>query len=55
MPSNNIFPPLMKMPRVRFGLSVVRRHLRNTSCTAPHLPAKEIIVLAAKALESLFA
>jgi len=40
--NGNAFPPLMEVPRVRLGLSVVRHHLRNTSCTVPHLPTKKL-------------
>jgi len=42
MPSSNAFPPLMRMQRVRFGLSVEIHHLRNASCTVPHLPTKKL-------------
>jgi len=41
MPSGNAFPSSIRMPRVCIRLSVVRRHLRNVSCTVPHLPTKK--------------
>jgi len=41
------------MPHVCARLSVVKRHLKNALCTAPHLPAGKTVVSAAKALSSL--
>jgi len=40
MSSDNVFPPVIEVPRVCLGLSVVRCPLKNPSCVVPYLPAR---------------